>query len=173
MTTIERATEFAVKAHGDQKRKYTNEPYVNHCIAVSKLVASVTMNDDIIVAAILHDTLEDTPTTFDDLQREFGIRVATLVREVTDVSTPEDGNRRIRKAKDRKHLAGASFAAKTIKLADLIDNTSSIVGYDKEFAKVYMQEKRELLEVLKDGNPSLFLSAKTIVDNYFSTEKEV
>jgi hypothetical protein len=79
---------------------------------------------------------------------------------LTDVSRPEDGNRAARKAIDLAHTAKASPAAKTIKLADLIDNTRSIVERDPDFAKVYLQEKARLLEVLQEGDPTLMAMAR-------------
>lgn len=69
---------------------------------------------------------------------------------------PEDGNRKTRKEIDKNHLAKASELGQTIKLADLISNTSTITKYDPKFAKTYMQEKKELLEVLTKGNKGLY-----------------
>jgi (p)ppGpp synthase/HD superfamily hydrolase len=86
----------------------------------------------------------------------FGGEVANLVEMLTDVSKPSDGNRKIRKAIDCEHTAKASPQAKTIKLADLIDNTKTIVAFDPEFAKIYLAEKRLLLDVLVDGDKTLF-----------------
>jgi hypothetical protein len=82
----------------------------------------------------------------------------------TSVGTA-DGNRAVRKAIDREHLAKASPAAKTIKLADLISNSRSILQHDPKFAAVYLAEKRLLLEVLKDGDPTLWSQAYAIVNN--------
>lgn len=168
---IDAAYRFAIKAHGDQKRKYTGEPYINHPVAVARLVASVTDDPEMICAALLHDVIEDTPITFDELRDHrhgFGWAIASLVNELTDISKPTDGVRAVRKAIDRDHIASASIRAKTIKLADLIDNSSSIVEHDPGFAKVYMAEKRALLEVLVEGNGDLFLMASAIVGDYFS-----
>jgi len=137
---------FAVRAHGDQKRKYTNDPYVVHPIRVAEILREAKAPEVIVSAALLHDTVEDTKTTYQDLVMEFGPAMADLVMEVTDPSRPEDGNRAARKAIDREHLARASVYGKTIKLADLIDNTASIVRYDPDFARVYLAEKRLLLQ---------------------------
>jgi (p)ppGpp synthase/HD superfamily hydrolase len=93
------------------------------------------------------------------IEAEFGQAVAAMVEQLTDVSHANDGLRKHRKAKDREHTAKASPDAKTIKLADLIDNTRSIVARDPEFAKVYLEEKRLLLEVLTEGDPTLYRMA--------------
>jgi hypothetical protein len=82
-----------------------------------------------------------------------------LVLNLTDASRPQDGNRKARKAIDRERLAHAPVSAKTIKLADLIDNASSIVEHDKNFARIYLAEKEALLEVLDDGDPTLLALA--------------
>ena len=161
----QRAREFAEAAHAsiDQRRKYTGEPYIAHPAAVVELVRSVPHTEAMICAAWLHDTVEDTPITLDEIERVFGFDVATLVEMLTDVSKRSDGNRKARKAIDRAHTAQASPAAKTIKLADLIDNTRSIVERDPEFAKVYLAEKALLIEVLRDGDPALWAKAAAML----------
>lgn len=163
---IKKAAIFAANAHKRhaQIRKYTGEPYIVHPAAVAKLVSSVTKDPEIIAAAFLHDTVEDTDTTLAHIELEFGWRVARLVSDLTDVSKPNDGNRKIRKRIDRKHTALASPDAKTIKLADLIDNTKSIVEHDTDFARVYLKEKQLLLEVLTDGDATLYnMAANSLI----------
>ena len=160
----ERAKDFATRYHGsiDQRRKYTDEPYIMHPAAVVELVRSVDHTEAMIAAAWLHDTVEDTPATLDEVERVFGGTVAALVEMLTDVSKPTDGNREKRKAIDRAHTAKASPEAKTIKLADLIDNTRSIVARDPKFAKVYLAEKALLLEVLREGDAELWKIAHAL-----------
>jgi len=157
MTLVERARVFATAAHAavGQRRKYTGEPYVVHPIEVSELVASVGGTEAMVAAALLHDVLEDTGVTFDVLEEEFGTEVAELVLWLTDVSKPEDGNRSTRKALDRQHSAAAPAEAQTVKVADLISNSRSILEHDPGFAVVYMQEKRLLMEVLTKADPQL------------------
>lgn len=157
-----RAKEFATLYHGsiDQRRKYTNEPYINHPASVVELVRSVPHTEAMLCAAWLHDTVEDTPCTLDEIERVFGFEVAALVEMLTDVSKPSDGKRAARKKIDREHTAKASPQAKTIKLADLIDNSRSIVERDQNFAKVYLAEKTLLLEVLQEGDATLLAMAR-------------
>lgn len=168
MSLILNARRFAEEAHDGQVRKYTGEPYINHPVNVAKMVLSSNAPSEVIAAALLHDVVEDTPVTINDISREFGIVVSSLVEEVVDISRAADGNRAIRKEIDRQHLACASPEGKTIKLADLIDNTSSIIEYDKDFAVVYMCEKKSLLEVLADGDEHLYKVASGIVKQYYS-----
>lgn len=166
---IERSKAFAITAHEavGHRRKYTDEPYSVHLAAVAGMVKEAGGSAEMIAAAWLHDSVEDTATEISDLESEFGKDVASLVHQLTDVSQPEDGNRAARKALDRAHIAGASVDAKTIKLADLIDNSRSIEKHDPRFARVYMAEKRLLLEVLDEGDPGLLDVATAIVDQYF------
>jgi tRNA nucleotidyltransferase (CCA-adding enzyme) len=103
----------------------------------------------------LHDTVEDTSVTPADITKEFGPKIAKLVIELTDVSKPEDGNRKTRKAIDRDKLAGVSAEAQTVKYADLISNGKDIAQNDPKFAKVYHAEKADLLRVMTKGNQNL------------------
>lgn len=162
---VSRARLYAIEAHSriNHRRKYSLEPYDVHLKDVADIVSTVTEDVEIIAAAWLHDVVEDTPATFLDLEKEFGPQVAQLVSEVTDVSSPANGNRATRKALDRAHLAKASWRGKTIKLSDLIDNCRDICSHDPEFAKVYLTEMSGLLEVLSDGHPDLFSKAMELM----------
>jgi len=163
---------FARVAHSGQTRKYTNEPYIIHPIQVSEWVREYQGSDDMICAALLHDVVEDTPVTLETIQTIFGEKIAELVEMLTDVSTPEDGDRAERKAKDLQHSAKCSADAATIKIADLICNSQSICVHDPKFAKIYMKEKRAILNVLRHGDPRLWAIADQIVTTYFLNHPE-
>jgi (p)ppGpp synthase/HD superfamily hydrolase len=157
-----RALAFAGAAHESigQKRKYSGEPYIVHPIAVADIVRSVPHTSAMIAAAYLHDVVEDTPVTIDEIRGAFGEEVAELVDWLTDVSRPGDGNRRERKTIDLDHTARAPAQAKTIKLADLIDNSLTLARHDRKgFWPVYRREMLVLLEVLKDGDRTLWKRA--------------
>jgi len=157
------ALDFATAAHTGQKRKYTGEDYIVHPMEVAEIVKTVVHTPEMIAAALLHDVVEDTDASLEDILHRFGSAVADLVRDLTDVSQPEDGNRATRKALDRAHTAQASAAAKTIKLADLISNSRSIVEFDPKFAKVYLKEKALLLDVLTEGDEILLKKAAEFI----------
>lgn len=167
MIKLLRAIEFANIYHGKQLRKYTGELYIHHPISVAIKVAEVSTNEDALVAAVLHDTVEDTPVTSAMINREFGIEVANMVDWLTDVSVPAHGNRAARKLIDRQFLATAPIIVKTIKLADLIDNSESIIEHGGDFTDVYMNEKRKLLTVLQEGDATLLKEATDIVEEYY------
>jgi hypothetical protein len=159
---VEQARHFATQAHQriDHRRKYSRQPYHVHLEAVAGLVASVSDDAEMIAAAWLHDTVEDTPATLNDIEQQFGVAVAELVEELTDVSKPGDGNRAHRKAIDRRHSAQASARAKTVKLADLIDNCRDITAHDPGLARIYLAEMGALLEVLQEGDARLLERAR-------------
>lgn len=166
MSLIERAELYATAAHGatGQKRKYTDEPYVVHLREVAGLVETHGGDEAMIAAAWLHDVVEDTEIRMDEIERHFGADVAELVFALTDVSKPEDGNRAVRKELDRLHVAKASPRAKTVKLADIISNVSSIAAFDPGFAKVYIPEREAVLAVLTEGDPALYAKASEAIE---------
>lgn len=158
---------FALSAHAavGQKRKYTGEPYIVHPVEVASIVQSTPgATDEMIDAAYLHDVVEDTEIGIDLILYEFGPTVAEYVHLLTDPPKAEGGpNRKERKARDRARLADAPAEVQTIKLADLISNSSTIVQHDPKFAKVYLEEKRLLLEVLTKGDPELHKRASRVL----------
>lgn len=164
---VRKAADFARAAHEgiDQRRHYTNEPYIVHPQAVAEIVATVTEDESILAAAWLHDVVEDTPIESVEIAKAFGPDIARLVADLTNPSTSADGNRNRRKQIDREHTAQADARAKTIKLADLIDNLSGIAKLNPGFAKTYLKEKELQLQVLEGGLPELFERAKQIIND--------
>jgi len=162
----EKARIFAIAAHSaiGQVRKYTGQPYWIHPLEVAEIVKSVDHTDAMIAAAYLHDVIEDTHVTIELIKIEFSNQIANMVDFLTDISKKEDGNRIIRKAIDRNHIRNANADTKTIKLADIISNTTDIRKNDPDFAKIYIKEMRLLLEVLQEGNPILFKQAQELIE---------
>ena len=158
----QRAASYAAAAHGsiNQLRKYTGQPYIVHPAAVAGIVRSVPHDDVMLQAAWLHDVVEDTPVSIEMIEVEFGADVADLVGWLTNIPKPHDGSRRARKAIDLDHSSCAPARAQTVKVADLIDNTKSIVTHDPGFAKVYLREKFALLEALPLADPTLLTIAR-------------
>lgn len=160
---------FADMAHSSifQKRKYTGHPYIEHCRNVAYLTQIADGSKEMIETAYLHDVLEDvTPKNpiynAELILKEFGQTVLDYVTWLTNVPH-ERGNRETRKAIDRENLCCAPSEVKTIKLADLIDNSLTIIEYDPSFAKIYLKEKRLLMDVLIDGNSQLWNLADSIL----------
>lgn len=157
---IYQAVGFARCAHRNQKRRYTNEAYINHPIAVARLVAASGADVDTIIAAVLHDVIEDTDVSAEALEAEFGNQVMVLVLAVTkgfESLIAEQPNTKESVHKARLHLLSkTSPEAATIKLADIIDNTSTLHERDPKRALTYLPKKWDAIDVLKHGNEQLW-----------------
>lgn len=156
---IDSAIAFAATAHAGQKRKYDGLPYIVHPIEVMTIVHQAGGDEAMQVAALLHDVVEDCEVSHETIFRRFGGDVSTLVVGLTDLYTKEnypDKNRSERKAAERNRLMNEPSRVQTIKYADLMSNTKSIVQHDKNFARRYLAEKEALLEVMKAGDPRLY-----------------
>ena len=175
MNKLKEVIDLAKNLHGDQKRKYTGEPYVNHTIQVAKIVKEYGGSDTMIYAAILHDVLEDTPTTpiqlFNHLRSIISnaktIETLKLVKELTDVFTKEnypDINRKGRKEMEAMRLGLVSPEAQTIKYADLLDNGQDIMRNDPKFGEVYLKEKEEILNHMNKGNQELYKKCLSVLE---------
>jgi len=167
--------EFTDQAHGNQTRKYTPDRYIVHPERVMRLCQKYTDDVAVLSAALLHDVLEDTKTTKDEifnflteLTGEAKARqTVNLVSEMTDVyikQTYPRYNRRRRKKLEAERMEKTSADAQTIKYADIIDNCNEIVDHDPDFAKVFLDESRKLLEKMSAGNGELHEKAIKVVN---------
>ena len=154
------AVEFAAHKHRDQRRKDREaSPYINHPIQVSELIARVGGVDDlpVLIAAVLHDTVEDTQTTFEELDEVFGPEVRDLVAEVTD---DKSLSKRERKRWQKEHAPHLSDRAKLIKIADKTCNVRD-VGHSppKDWALArrteYLEWASEVVAGCRGVNPAL------------------
>ena len=141
----ERAIRFATIAHEGQTRKWSDLPYITHPIAVSEAVKAHDLSEDAVIAAILHDTVEDTDVTMEDIQRIFGDNVAEYVWYLTKPPAYV-GNRKVRKAHDCARLKLAPDEVKIIKLFDIRHNAScGMKENDPEFWDTWRSESNILL----------------------------
>ena len=149
------AIEFATEMHKGQVRKYTGEAYITHPVAVADLVeehmnANGYSDDEIMDAmaiAVLHDTVEDTEATMEDIEHIFGTGIATGVWFLT--KCPDYvGNRRIRKKICEDRLARAPKIIKIIKTFDMYHNSLTLERDDPKFYKVFMVETASLLRAM-------------------------
>jgi guanosine-3',5'-bis(diphosphate) 3'-pyrophosphohydrolase len=173
---IEKVKELATRLHGDQKRKYSGDPYVSHTFRVSDTVKENGGDESMVYAAILHDVLEDTPTTESELLNEMlvivepgvAMAVVRLVKELTDIFTHEsypDMNRSGRKEMEAIRMGRISPKAQTIKYADLLDNGKDVLVNDPKFAKVYLKEKENILRYMNRGNKTLYQKCLDFLEN--------
>lgn len=169
---IHRAIGMAYAAHHGQFRKYTGEPYIVHPKAVAEIIAQFH-DDELSAAAWLHDTIEDTFVTDELLSELFSLRTRALVNELTNIYTREafpTKNRNERFLLELTRLSTISADAQTIKYADLIDNTKSIIEHDQDFAVVYLKEKAQVLEALTKGDSRI---RKQALEQISTLTKEV
>jgi (p)ppGpp synthase/HD superfamily hydrolase len=161
---INDALMLAIKAHGAKRRKYTGELYVTHPIAVSRIIETVEHTPEMIAAALLHDVIEDTKVTLNDIEDRFGPKVSMFVHYCTNISEKKDGNREFRKKMDIDHFALGPRESQTIKVADMLHNSVSIIKYDQKFFhSTYKHEKQYMLKVLTKADPFLLEQANKIL----------
>lgn len=173
---LEKVREFADQAHGEQLRRYSSDRYIVHPVRVKETVSDYIHDLPVLAASLLHDVLEDTPTTSEELSdflktvmdEDQARRCLQYVHELTDVYTKKDYprlNRRSRRNKEFERLAAASPQAQTIKCADVLDNAIDIADNDPDFALTYLRECKQLLQVLQQGNYLLRHRAMQEVDD--------
>lgn len=164
---IEKAILFGRYVHRNQVRKGSGEAYWHHTERVGNWANKLGLAEDVVVGAYLHDTIEDQEVTVELLTALFNERVAKNVWWLSDQSKLSDGNRKVRKAIDRAHIAQAPAYIKTVKLIDSMDNLLDIQVTDPDFAQVYFREKRDLLEVLTEGDAGVYAGVKKLIDDFF------
>jgi (p)ppGpp synthase/HD superfamily hydrolase len=175
-SVLKKITDFATKAHGDQTRKYTPDPYIVHPIRVMKICEHFTNDITVLSAAILHDVLEDTPVTKEEMHsflksvmtEQEARKTLQLVVELTDVYIKKDypqWNRRKRKSLEQDRMEKTSPDAQTIKYADIIDNCAEIINHDRSFGRVFLHECKTLLRRMTKGDPDLYHKAIETIDS--------
>lgn len=155
-----KATQFAAEKHRHQRRKDAHaSPYINHPIALASLLADAGGIDDaeVLCAALLHDTIEDTETTAEELRAEFGDAITAIVLEVTDDKTlPVAERKRLQVV----HAAGSSHKARLVKLADKICNVRDLLespppSWSEDRRRAYFRWSVEVVAGLRDAHPGL------------------
>ena len=160
MNPLVRAIAFAADKHRNQRRKdVESSPYINHPITLADILANEASIDDeqVLMAAILHDTIEDTETTSGELTRHFGAEVTEIVLEVSDdKSLPKDERKRLQV----EHAATISDGAKLVKLADKIANLRDIAasppaGWPLQRQRDYFEWAKAVVDRLRGIHPTL------------------
>ena len=175
-THLLQAIAFAADKHRRQRRKDAEaSPYINHPIAVATVLASEgdVSDEATLLAAVLHDTVEDTQTTFVELEERFGSEVAGLVRELTDDKSLEKGER---KRLQIEHARESSIRAKQVKIADKICNVRDITvsppaDWPLQRRREYLTWSEKVVAGCRGVNPKLdhafdqaITRARTVID---------
>ncbi|MGQ8367450.1 HD domain-containing protein [Glaciecola sp. 1036] len=153
---LNKALQLAVKSHANQVRKSDGAPYINHLLEVQDILVTVAnvIDEDIIIAGLLHDVLEDTPVTHDELVQNFGTRIASIVKLLTDDKTkPLEERRELALTK----LHDAPTSVKLIKLADICSNASHIPSkWSEQRVMEYFTWLDKVADACKDASELLF-----------------
>jgi guanosine-3',5'-bis(diphosphate) 3'-pyrophosphohydrolase len=160
LAPVLRAAAFAAEKHRDQRRKDADaSPYINHPIAVANVLANegAVTDTNVICAALLHDTIEDTETTEAELRAAFGDEITAIVLEVTDDKALEKG---ARKQAQIDHAPHISAQAKLVKLADKISNLRDILasppaGWSGERKRAYFDWAAKVVSAVRGAHPEL------------------
>ena len=145
---LDRAIIFAVKAHHNTERRGKGFPYIVHPMEAVEIVATITSDQELLAAAALHDTIEDTDVTVEDIRREFGDRITELVyaeSDQFDESVSEENSWHDRKQAAINRLAAASHDAKIVALGDKLSNMRAI-------RRDYQQKGDELWNIFHAKN---------------------
>ncbi len=160
LTTLTQAISFAAKKHTNQKRKGAdNQPYINHPLEVLNLLTTIGKVEDfnILIAAVLHDTIEDTETTKEEITEFFGADVCQMVLELTDDKSLPKAERKQLQIENAPHI---STGAKLIKMCDKISNIRDVLenppdGWSDERRREYVVWGENVVAGLRGVNADL------------------
>lgn len=167
LSSLLHALEFAAHKHQGQKRKGADGiPYINHPIEVAKMIADEIgdASPELLMAALLHDTLEDTETTAEELERQFDTQISDIVKEVSD-DMKMSSNRR--KSLQVEHAAKLSYHARCIRIADKACNIRDLLH-----TRIYWLRKRKIdyviwamqvVNEIRDTNENIVTAFDSIV----------
>lgn len=141
---LDRAIAFAVRAHAGTERRGKGFPYIVHPLEAMAIVSTITPDQELLAAAVLHDTVEDTDVTIEDIRAEFGDRVASLVK--IDSVGDDEGTWHERKQKAIDRIANAPRDAKIVALGDKLSNMRAI-------ARDYYEQGDNLWNLFHTNNP--------------------
>lgn len=144
---------YAMRKHGGQRRR-DDRPYISHPLRVAESLRTIggITDTDVLIAGLLHDLIEDTECEWSSIETRFGRRVADLVAVLT-------GDMRLPKPERRQEIVqrirAANDDAKSIRLADRLDNVTDMQGFRDSKKRRYIEESAQILEACRGGNPAL------------------
>lgn len=162
-----RAITFAFSKYGELKRKSQNIPYVVHPIRINAILRAAGFNEndneEMMIAALFHDLIEDTETPIDEIETQFGTKIASIVMELTK---PEKGN----KDEWLKNFESASKEAKIIKMADRLDNLIDMTteSWKIKKQKSYAEQGKIILEKCGSAHSEIALKLQEEIEKKFS-----
>ncbi|WP_439581210.1 metal-dependent phosphohydrolase [Dyadobacter bucti] len=172
--------DFVKQMHGDQKRRYSGEPYYIHLLSVADKVSQYESGFHEMEIALCHDLVEDTPCSLADLSDQLirlgydvnqDAKILNGVADLTDVYTHDKYptlNRSQRKELEAMRVIQSKPFSQTVKYADILDNLNSILLHDKGFARIYLNEVNRYIWKIDKGNPQLYKECCQAVDDAFA-----
>ena len=153
---LNRAYVYAMKKHGHQRRA-SGDPYFSHPLEVAAILTDMHLDEATIAVALLHDTIEDTETTREELDTTFGAEIRQLVEEVTD---DKELDKEVRKQRQIEHAPELSYRAKLIKLADLTCNLTDVLddppsSWSNERCMEYLEWTEQVIAGCRRTNKKL------------------
>lgn len=169
----ESALLFATEKHKNQVRKFNGEPYVTHPIRVANTVKEFTSDERIIVTALLHDTIEDTDATREEIETNFGVEVANMVCALSNDKV--ELKRLGKTAYLTEKMNSLSDSELLVKLADRLDNIRDLSHDNETWSMQYMLQTDAIITCLKNPNitdhhQTLILRIKSIILNFIKTD---
>jgi (p)ppGpp synthase/HD superfamily hydrolase len=166
MKLLIKAVAFASKHHKRQRRKYSDEAYINHPVRVMQNLSQYTDDEEVLCASVLHDTIEDCDVTYEMILERFGDVVANLVLEVTN--DPKERKKFKTKSDHLCHkLSKMSYYALLIKLCDRMDNVFDLIklrDFDDTFFEYYIEQTNNMMETIINTEFCTDDIVKTLVD---------
>ncbi|XP_020282304.1 guanosine-3',5'-bis(diphosphate) 3'-pyrophosphohydrolase MESH1 isoform X2 [Pseudomyrmex gracilis] len=177
LSLVIKCVNFAAKKHRNQRRKDVDQtPYINHPLGVANILTEEgkVFEPVVILAAILHDTVEDTDTTFEEIEREFGHKVCHVVQEVTDDKSLPSA---LRKQLQVEHTPYISREAKLVKLADKLYNLRDLekatpVGWTSERVKEYFKWAKDVVDGCRQTNFTLESELDVLFERHVTQSEE-
>ena len=154
---VQEAVQDATKAHNGQRRKGKDVPYITHPLTVAMILANEQRSEEVVIAGIFHDVLEDTNMNYEDLHFHYGPKVANLVQEVTNVKT---GYKATDDVVNLERLHKLSVEARYIKIADVKANVSEII-------QDYQEVGEEVFERFNGGKEAVKKKYITMLDTLY------
>lgn len=175
---ITKAIEFATKKHKGQTRESNdNEPYINHVMRVYNTIIQYGygVDENVAIAAILHDTVEDTNTSYEEICNEFGSIVMNYVLLLTNTVSSRQVGRHAYHEVNFHRIVNAPRQVQAIKIADMMDNLSDVATtFDKKFAEKYLDEKVSIVEAISSKwyNQPMYIDLKNIIREQYKLLKK-
>jgi (p)ppGpp synthase/HD superfamily hydrolase len=165
---LERALRWAAHCHRDQKRRVSDVPYIQHAVAVAMIVDRLGFPEDVVIAGLLHDVVEDTEATLEQVHDQFGAEVAGAVRDCSEIKLDAEGRKRPWIDRKRDHIEAleqASVGTLAVVLADKLHNLLSI--------QIDLEEGRDVWSTFHADRSQVLWYYRTMIERYGKSDRRL